>query len=164
VRAPALAGLGPLAGAHHERLDGSGYHRGAAGAGLSREARLLAAADVMHALLEPRPHRPGRDVDGARRVLDEEARAGRLDPGAVGAVIEAAGAPRPRRAWPAELTDREVEVLRLICRGHTKKQVANAMTISPSTVDHHVRHIYQKAGVQTRAGATLFALEHDLLR
>jgi DNA-binding NarL/FixJ family response regulator len=57
-----------------------------------------------------------------------------------------------------------VEVLRLICRGATKKQVAQALSISPSTVDHHVRHIYEKAGVQTRVGATLFALEHDLLK
>jgi DNA-binding NarL/FixJ family response regulator len=57
-----------------------------------------------------------------------------------------------------------VEVLRLICRGATKKEVAQALSISPSTVDHHVRHIYEKAGVQTRAGATLFALEHDLLK
>ena len=70
---------------------------------------------------------------------------------------------RSRPTWPAELTDREVEVLRLICRGKTKKEVARHLTISPSTADHHVRHIYQKTRVQTRAGATLFALEHDLL-
>jgi DNA-binding NarL/FixJ family response regulator len=57
-----------------------------------------------------------------------------------------------------------VEVLRVICRGGTKKQVASMLSISPSTVDHHVRHIYDKAGVQSRAGATLFALEHDLLK
>ena len=69
-----------------------------------------------------------------------------------------------RAAWPAGLSDREVEVLRLLCRGGTKKQVASLLSISPSTVDHHVRHIYDKAGVQTRAGATLFALEHDLLK
>jgi HD-GYP domain-containing protein (c-di-GMP phosphodiesterase class II)/DNA-binding CsgD family transcriptional regulator len=163
VRAPALAGLGPLAGAHHERLDGSGYHRGAAGAGLSREARLLAAADVMHALLEPRPHRPGRDVDGARRVLDEEARAGRLDPGAVGAVIEAAGAPRPRRAWPAELTDREVDVLRLAARGLSNKEIASRLVVSARTVQHHLAHVYDKTGRRTRAGAALFAMEHGLV-
>jgi DNA-binding NarL/FixJ family response regulator len=72
---------------------------------------------------------------------------------------------RPARsAWPAGLSDREVEVLRLICRGGTKKQVAYALSISASTVDHHVRHIYDKADVQTRAGATLFSHEHDLLK
>jgi HD-GYP domain-containing protein (c-di-GMP phosphodiesterase class II)/DNA-binding CsgD family transcriptional regulator len=163
VRAPALAGLGPLAGAHHERLNGSGYHRGAAGAGLSREARLLAAADVMHALREPRPHRPGRDVDGARRVLDEEARSGRLDPGAVGAVIEAAGVPRPRRAWPADLTDREVDVLRLAARGLSNKEIAARLVVSARTVQHHLAHVYDKTGRRTRAGAALFAMEHGLV-
>jgi HD-GYP domain-containing protein (c-di-GMP phosphodiesterase class II) len=163
VRAPALAGFGPLAGAHHERLDGTGYHRRAGGAGLSREARVLAAADVMHALLEPRPHRPGRDVDGARRLLEEEARAGRLDPGAVGAVVEAAGAAAPRRAWPAELTDREVDVLRLAARGLSNKEIASRLVVSARTVQHHLAHVYDKIGRRTRAGAALFAMEHGLV-
>lgn len=163
VRAPALAELGPLAGAHHERLDGSGYHRGAGGAALSREARVLAAADVMHALLEPRPHRPGRDLDDARRLVEEEARAGRLDPGAVGAVIEAAGAPAPRRAWPAELTDREVDVLRLAARGLSNKEIASRLVVSARTVQHHLAHVYDKIGRRTRAGAALFAMEHGLV-
>jgi DNA-binding NarL/FixJ family response regulator len=97
--------------------------------------------------------------------LEAMARDGRLDAGAVAAVLTAAGHDvRPqRREWPVGLTEREVEVLRLICRGGTKKQVAALLGISPRTVDHHVRHIYDKAGVHTRAGATLFALEHDLL-
>lgn len=162
-RAPALAGLGPLAGAHHERLDGSGYHRGAAGAGLSREARLLAAADVMHALLEPRPHRPGCDLAGASAVLDSEARAGRLDPGAVGAVVEAAGFRPPRRAWPADLTDREVDVLRLAARGLSNKEIAARLVVSARTVQHHLAHVYDKTGRRTRAGAALFAMEHGLV-
>ncbi len=119
-----LVDLAPLAGGHHERLDGSGYHRGVASAALDRESRILAAADVMHALREDRPHRPAHDLDDAARVLTEEARAGRLDPEAVGAVIEAAGAPRPRTTWPAELTDREVEVMRLAARGLSNKEIA----------------------------------------
>jgi DNA-binding NarL/FixJ family response regulator len=93
------------------------------------------------------------------------AAAGRLDQQAVTSVLSAAGhtVRRPRTDWPAGLTEREVEVLRMICRGGTKKQVASVLSISPNTVDHHIRHIYDKAGVQSRAGATLFALEHDLL-
>lgn len=55
-------------------------------------------------------------------------------------------------------------MLRLICRGGTKKQVAAALSVAPSTIDHHVRHVHEKAGMQSRAGATLFALEHDLLK
>ena len=82
----------------------------------------------------------------------------------MGRVLTAAGH-RPHRtaSWPAGLSDREVEVLRLLCRGGTKKEVASLLNISPSTVDHHVRHIYGKIGVATRAGATLFAVERDLL-
>jgi HD-GYP domain-containing protein (c-di-GMP phosphodiesterase class II) len=165
-RVKTLAGLAALAGMHHERLDGSGYHRGSSRAEIPGPARVLAAADAYQAMTQPRPHRPALSNEQAAQELNSMAHKGKLDREAVQAVLTAAGHPPSRSpsAWPAELTDREVEVLRLICRGHTKKQVANAMTISPSTVDHHVRHIYQKAGVQTRAGATLFALEHDLLR
>ena len=164
-RVKALADLAVLAGMHHERLDGSGYHRASSRAEIPGPARMLAAADVYQAMTQPRPHRPALPPEQAAQELEAMARAGKLDREAVAAVLTAAGHQpcRSPSSWPAELTDREVEVLRLICRGHTKKQVAGQLFISPSTVDHHVRHIYQKAGVQTRAGATLFALEHDLL-
>jgi HD-GYP domain-containing protein (c-di-GMP phosphodiesterase class II) len=64
-RADSLRALARLAGAHHERLDGSGYHRAVPAAVLSREARLLAAADALHALTEPRPHRPACTPEAA---------------------------------------------------------------------------------------------------
>ncbi len=163
ARTDVLALLAPIAGGHHERLDGSGYHRGVASAALNRESRILAAADVMHALREERPHRPARGLDDAARILGEEARAGRLDPEAVGAVIEAAGAPRPRTNWPAELTDREVEVMRLAARGRSNKEIAAELVISPRTVQHHLAHVYDKTGRRTRAGTALFAMEHGLL-
>lgn len=164
-RVPALRPLARLAALHHERLDGSGYHRGCAATEIPPAARILAAADAYQAMTQPRPYRPPLDPDDAARELDAMARSGHLDPDAVDAVLTAAGhrTGPARPAWPAGLTDREVQVLRLICQGGTKKQVAGVLSISPRTVDHHVRHIYQKAGVQTRAGATLFALEHHLL-
>jgi HD-GYP domain-containing protein (c-di-GMP phosphodiesterase class II) len=163
VRAPALAELAACAGSHHERLDGSGYHRGVGSASLSRESRLLAAADVMHALREDRPHRAAHDLQTAARTLGDEAAAGRLDPDAIAAVIEASGAPRPRRAWPAELTDREVDVLRLAARGLSNKEIAQTLVVSPRTVQHHLAHVYDKTGRRTRAGTALFAMEHGLL-
>ena len=67
ARPEALARLGAIAAAHHERLDGSGYHRGLTGAALSTPARILAAADAYHAMTEPRPHRPPLDPEGRRR-------------------------------------------------------------------------------------------------
>jgi HD-GYP domain-containing protein (c-di-GMP phosphodiesterase class II)/DNA-binding CsgD family transcriptional regulator len=163
TRSPALADLAPCAGSHHERLDGSGYHRAASSASLSRESRLLAAADVMHALREDRPHRGAHDLPTAARILSDEAKAGRLDPDAIAAVIEASGAPRPRRSWPAELTDREVEVLRLAARGLSNKEIAQELMVSPRTVQHHLAHVYDKTGRRTRAGTALFAMEHGLL-
>jgi DNA-binding NarL/FixJ family response regulator len=67
------------------------------------------------------------------------------------------------REWPVGLTDREVDVLRLLARGRSKKQVAAELVIAPGTVHTHVTHLYQKTGVSTRAGIALFALEHELL-
>ncbi|HYW27138.1 MAG TPA: HD domain-containing phosphohydrolase [Terriglobales bacterium] len=163
-RSAALKPLARCAGMHHERLDGSGYHRGSRRAEISREARLLAAADAYQAMTQPRPFRLPLSRSRAAGELEAEARAGRLDADAVSRVLTAAGH-RPHRTagWPSGLSDREVEVLRLLCRGGTKRQVAGLLKISPSTVDHHVRHIYDKIGVATRAGAALFAVEHDLL-
>ncbi|MDQ6898468.1 MAG: HD domain-containing protein [Candidatus Dormibacteraeota bacterium] len=165
-RVRGLAHLAPLVGMHHERLDGSGYHRASSRGEIPRPARLLAAADAYQAMTQPRPHRPALAPDRAAQELEAMAAAGRLDSEAVRALLTAAGhrLRSARRSWPAGLSEREVEVLRLICRGGTKKEVAASLSISPSTVDHHVRHIYDKAGVQTRAGAALFALEHDLLK
>ena len=165
ARPPALAGLAALAAQHHERLDGSGYFRQLSGGALSASARILAAADVYHALTEPRPHRPAFMPEAAATALRAEARAGLLDSDAVNAVLTAAGhAPMAaRRVWPAGLSDREVEVLRLIARGVTYRETARALVISERTVEHHVRHIYDKAGVTTRAAATYFAMAHGLL-
>jgi len=166
ARCGGLAEVGAVAARHHERLDGSGYHRGAAAGELALAARLLAAADVCQAMTEPRPHRPALTADAAARELDREVAAGRLDGDAVAAVLQAAGvrAGAAPRAFPAGLTAREVEVLRLVARGHSNKAIAAQLGLSPKTVGHHVAHVYTKAGVSTRAAAALFAVEHGLLR
>lgn len=163
---PVLEPLGKIAGLHHDRLDGSGYHHGVAAAAIPVTARVLAAADVFQALTQERPHRPARSPGQAAEVVAAEAAAGRLDPDAVGAVVVAAGQPAPttRSGWPAGLTDREVDVLRLVARGLTNRQVADALVISRRTAEHHVQHVYAKIGTSTRAAAALFAMEHDLLR
>jgi HD-GYP domain-containing protein (c-di-GMP phosphodiesterase class II) len=164
ARSPALAPLGTLAALHHERLDGSGYHRGLPAAALPASARLLATADVYHAKLEPRPHRPPLSMDAAAGGLRQEVRAGRLDGETVDAVLAAAGhRVRRRREWPAGLSPREVEVLRLIARGLSNREIASQLDVSPHTARHHVRHVYDKIGVSSRAAAALFAMQQDLL-
>jgi len=163
---PTLAPLGSIAGLHHERLDASGYHHGVSGSALPMSARILAAADTFQTATQDRPHRTARTTEQAAAHLTAEASAGRLDPDCVAAVIEAAGQPRPRvrRDWPAGLSEREVEVLRLLAHGLTNAQIADRLVISRRTAEHHVQHIYTKLGHSTRAAATLFAMEHDLLR
>ena len=161
-RSPFLAELAPVASFHHERIDGSGYHRGTGVADITPPARLLAAADAYHAMTEPRPHRQALPPGPAAETLGQEARAGRLDPDAVAAVLEAAGQRVPRIERPAGLTEREAEVVALLARGLQTKQVARRLGISVKTADRHVQNAYAKIGVSTRAAAALFAMQHGL--
>jgi HD-GYP domain-containing protein (c-di-GMP phosphodiesterase class II) len=164
ARSPTLGQLGTLAGLHHERVDGSGYRRVPASF-LPSAAQILAAADAYRTKVEPRPHRAALSDDGAAEALRGDARLGRFDPAVVEAVLAGAGhrpARRPRDR-PAGLSEREVEVLGLVVRGLSNRQMAEILFLSPKTVDHHIQHIYEKIGVSTRVGATLFALQHDLI-
>lgn len=158
-----LSALAPVASAHHERLDGSGYHRAASGPELGLPARLLAAADAYHAMTEPRPHREALTPERAAQKLAEEAGANRLDPDAVGAVVEAAGHVPPRLERPAGLTEREAQVVALLARGLQTKQIARALGIAPKTADRHIQNAYRKLDVSTRAAATLRAMECGLV-
>jgi len=160
----ALAPLGEIAMQHRERLDGSGYPRGLSGAAISRLARVLGAADVYQSMREPRPHRPARPAEDATAELRAEVRAGRLDGDAVEAVLAAAGHRTPRRRTAlAGLTAREMEVLILLARGMSNKQIASQLVITPKTAGNHVEHIYAKIGASSRAAAAMFAVQHGLL-
>jgi HD-GYP domain-containing protein (c-di-GMP phosphodiesterase class II) len=161
----ALAQIGALAGAHHERLDGSGYHRKTVAAGLDRPARILAAADCYQAMRERRPHRPALDERAAEAELLRGAREGRLCPEAVDAVLAAAGhrVIRRPRELPGGLTNRELEVLLALVAGQSNQEIGQTLGISAKTAGHHVQHIYEKAGVRSRAAATVWAFQHSLV-
>lgn len=163
AQAPFLANLASVATLHHERLDGSGYHRSSTVAGLAPPARLLAAADAYHAMTEPRPHRPPLSDAAATTALASEASDGHLDPDAVAAVLDAAGQRVRRVERPAGLSEREAEVVGLLARGLQTKQVARQLGISAKTADRHVQNAYRKIGVSTRAAAAVFAMEHGLV-
>ncbi|HEY7173651.1 MAG TPA: HD domain-containing phosphohydrolase, partial [Micromonosporaceae bacterium] len=164
LAASALAPYGAVAMKHHERLDGSGYPRGLRADALSPVDRILAAADTYRAKLEPRAHRAELTADAAAAHLRGEVKAGRLDGDAVEAVLRSAGHPaRRRRTWPAGLTTREVEVLRLAARGLPTQEIAVRLGISRKTAANHVEHIYTKIGVSNRARASLFAVQHGLI-
>lgn len=160
-----LASLAPLVGTHHERCDGSGYHRGCTGSDLSVPARLLAAADAYQAMTQARPHRPPLTPEQTEQHVLDDVRAGRLDADAAAAVLAAAGhdAVVPGRRPPAGLTAREVAVVRLVAEGCSNGQIAQRLVISRRTAEHHVQHVYSKVGVSSRPAVALFAMEHDLL-
>jgi HD-GYP domain-containing protein (c-di-GMP phosphodiesterase class II) len=160
----ALAPLGRVAVQHRERMDGSGYPRGLPGQAIGNAARILGAADAYEAMREPRPYRDARSPEEAATELRAEVRKGHLDGAAVDAVLVAAGHRAPRRSeGPAGLTAREVEVLRLLARGCSNKQIGELLLISPKTAGNHIEHIYAKIDASNRASAGLFAVQHGLL-
>lgn len=164
ARPAVLARLGAIASMTHERCDGSGYHRGLGGPSIPATARVLAAACAYRAMTEPRAYRPAMTPKDAAAELRAEARAGRLDPGAIDAVLAAVGHSRgKRRTGLAGLTPREIEVLVLIARGASTRQVAQRLAITPKTAETHIDRIYTKTGASTRSTATLFAMQYGLL-
>jgi HD-GYP domain-containing protein (c-di-GMP phosphodiesterase class II) len=162
----ALEAIAPIAGMHHERLDGSGYHRGCRAHDIPAPTRVLAAADAFQAMTQARPYRDPLTREQAAAELVRDSRAGRLDSDVVAGVLAAAGQRRSRLRHdlrPAGLSEREIEVLRLVAEGCSNPQIAKRLFISRRTAEHHVQHVYRKIGVSSRAAAALFALEHDLL-
>lgn len=164
VRSEALAPLATLAGMHHERQDGSGYHRQASGAAIPMSCRILAAADAYQAMTQDRAHRPALAAEAAAGEIEAACRRGALDRDAAAAVLDASGQRlQTRRAPPNCLSNREVEVLRLVAQGLSNREIARPLFISPRTAESHVQHIYTKIEMSTRAGAAMFAMRHDLI-
>jgi HD-GYP domain-containing protein (c-di-GMP phosphodiesterase class II) len=165
-RSPALAALNPVACAHHEKCDGSGYHRRTRAADDDLGACVLAATEIYAGLTADRADRAALSPSDAAAELRRLEATGLLEPRASRAVQVAAGHGEPnvltgkRQQNPGGLTRREVEVLRLAARGLTTNDIANRLTISPKTADHHIQHIYGKIGVSTRAAAALWATQH----
>ena len=126
---------------------------------------MLAVAEAYQNLVEDRPFRVTLTSAQAAQKLREEVTRGTLDGEAVAAVLQAAGQGKRGKkvAFVAGLTAREVDVLRRVVKGGTMKDVGRDLGLSPKTVDNHIQSIYGKIGVNTRGGATLFAMEHGLL-
>jgi HD-GYP domain-containing protein (c-di-GMP phosphodiesterase class II) len=168
-RSPALAVLNPVASAHHEKCDGSGYHKRVRADAGDPAACVLAAVEIYVGLTTERADRPRfSDADAAAELRRLESQ-GVLEPRATRAVLVAAGhgepAARARRRPqnPGGLSRREVDVLRLAARGLTTRQIADRLVISPKTADHHIQHIYNKISVSTRAAAALWAMQNDVV-
>jgi HD-GYP domain-containing protein (c-di-GMP phosphodiesterase class II)/DNA-binding CsgD family transcriptional regulator len=167
-RSPAFAVLNPVAAAHHEKADGSGYHKGLRADATDRVGRMLAAIDVYVGLTTERSDRPAFSAEAAATELRDMVSRGVFEASIVDAVLTAGGHQRatvatPRTPAPGGLSRREVEVLRLAARGLTTREIADRLYISPKTADHHIQHVYTKINVSTRAAAALWAMEHELV-
>lgn len=168
-RSPALASLNPIASAHHEKCDGSGYHKRLRTEPDNLAAGILAAADIYVGLTTERADRPAFSDQDAAAELRRLVADGKLGQRATSAVLVAAGhgepLSKPSRSihHPGGLSSREIEVLRLAARGLTTQQIADRLFISPKTTDHHIQHIYTKIGVSTRAAAALWATQNHVV-
>jgi HD-GYP domain-containing protein (c-di-GMP phosphodiesterase class II) len=169
-RSPAFAALNPVASAHHEKCNGSGYHKRVRADTSDRSACVLAATEVYVGMTTERADRPPfSEADGAAELRRLESE-GVLESRATHAVLVAAGHGEPKaRAHkrpqnPGGLSSREVDVLSLAARGLTTRQIADRLVISPKTADHHIQHIYTKIRVSTRAAAALWAMQNDVVR
>ena len=161
---PVLARIGAIASMAEERSDGSGHHRGLSGPAIPLTGRLLAAACAYRTMTEPRSHRPAMSAREATAQLHAEVRAGRLDAEAVASVLAADGQRLGKRpGGPAGLTRREIQVLQLIARGASTRQVARRLGITSKTAETHIERIYAKTGARTRSTVTLFAMKNGLL-
>jgi HD-GYP domain-containing protein (c-di-GMP phosphodiesterase class II)/DNA-binding CsgD family transcriptional regulator len=169
-RSPALAVLNPVASAHHEKCDGSGYHKRVQADADDLGACVLAATEIYVGLTTERADRlPFSPLDAAAELRRLESE-GALEPRASRAVLVGAGHGEPpapsgkRQHHPGGLTRREVDVLRLAARGLTTREIADRLVISPKTADHHIQHIYGKIGTSTRAAAALWAMQHSVVQ
>ncbi len=166
ARAEPLREIANLAAGAHERSDGSGYHRGLAGAAMTLKQEVLAAADVWVALRSARAHRPAHAEPEARTIFQNLAHTGAFSARVTTAVCSPGDAPSQhstKRVRPAGLSEREVEVLVAVARGLTNKEIASLLGLSPRTVQTHLAHCFEKTGVRTRAAAATFAARHGLV-
>ena len=167
-RSPALDALNPIASGHHEKADGSGYHKRLLVDATDRAARVLGAADVYVGLTTERADRPAFSDEQAAVELRRLVSDGVLERDCTDAVLAAAGhaetGASARALRPGGLTGRELEVLRLAARGLTTRTIAERLFISPKTADHHIQNVYAKIGVSTRAAAALWAIQNDVVR
>lgn len=162
-RIPGLGAVRTVARAHHEHLDGTGFPLGIGGSMLGRSERILAAAVAYQSALEPRPYREAMSPQEAMERLRGRSRSGRLDPDCVDAVLVVAGHRPSRLRRDDLLTPREQEVLGLVSRGFTNREIASRLVLSEKTVRNHVERTYTKIGATNRVGASLYALQHGLV-
>ena len=164
TRIPGLAHVATIARAHHEHLDGSGYPLGLASTALARPERLLAAAVAYQSALEPRPYRQPHSPEAAAARLKKRVTSQALDGDSVDAILAVAGHATSKVRRDDALSPRETEILGLVARGLSNREIATRLVLSEKTVRNHVERSYAKIGATNRVGASLYALQQGLVR
>ncbi len=161
---PGLTPLVAMIQSHHEHYDGTGFYQGLKGDQIPLGGRIIAVADGFDDLTHDGPNSAAQEPDEALRMMLSE-RGKAYAPEALDALqaeLGGAAITHARTVRPAGLTDREVEILRLATQGVTRGEIAKKLVVSEHTVRHHLSHIYEKTGVTTRVGATLWAMDNGL--
>lgn len=142
---PALREAAELVGAHHERLDGQGFPHGLRERQVPIGAQIIAVSDRFDELTHDAAGRSALDREDALKAMGRET-GSHFSAGVFEPLARALGQARPpappaRKEWPCGLTDREVEVLRLAARGLSRRDIAQKLSVSESTVRTHLKHI-----------------------
>ena len=161
-RVAPLRDLAADAGAHHEHLDGSGYHRQLNRTQIPIGGRIIAVADRFSILSREQGETDAKRAMNAMKPLVGT----EFDPACYEALVATQGSQtavrRSRPKLAGNLTDREVEVLKLVSAGHTNREIAQSLVLSGKTVEHHLEHIYDKLDVTSRTAASVFAFQNGL--
>jgi HD-GYP domain-containing protein (c-di-GMP phosphodiesterase class II) len=159
----ALETVSEIAGAHHRSSDDATNGHPSAET-VSAAAHVISLASQYDALTHDGPGTRGLPPDEAISMLTARRDAEPWTDVAhiLGDEVAGISSRAAVRGLPRGLTGREAEVLRHLARGLSRRQIAEALVVSESTVRAHLEHIYTKIGVSTKVGAVLFAMENGL--
>lgn len=165
-RVEALQELAPAAASHHEWVNGHGYYRQISGEQIPLHGRILAVANTYARLIQ----RQGDRNDPAEAMRSMSTQVGsQFDQACYEALVSSltrkgiSSKLALRIQKTGNLTEREIEVLRLLAQGHNTPQIARTLDISKKTVEHHLTHIYGKISVSCRTAAVVYAVQQGLV-
>lgn len=165
-RVEALQELAQAASADHEWINGQGYHRQLCGEQIPFHGRILAVANTYARLVKQQENqkKPAEVLPHMRSLVGVQ-----FDRTCYDALVTSLSGRNGLRSSPPRtrhvdnLTEREIEVLRLLAQGQNTPRIARTLDISKKTVEHHLSHIYDKIGVTCRTAAVVYAVQHEIV-
>lgn len=149
---------------HHEKPDGSGYYKGLDAKTLTDADQLVMLADILIALQSDRSHRKAYSKLESHKIVKEEFISKKGNPKLIQALFSTIDSKKKFKITNKfSLTDREIEISIELSKGLTRKEVGANLHISDRTVQHHIQHIYDKTGINSRAVLVLLAKDSGWL-